>query len=463
MTDKPSLPTLPPPDTVPKARRKSIAGWVWLLILIAVAAGAYYFWPRGSNAAAGEATTKGGGGGKKGRGGNAPVVGAHARKGNIGVYVTGLGTVTPLHTVTIKSRVDGQLIKVNYSEGQLVHEGDPLIEIDPRPYQVALDQATGQKMRDEATLNNAKVDQARYETLLSQNAIPEQQLATQKALVQQLTGTVKADEALIDSAKLNLIYCHITAPLTGRIGLRLVDPGNIVHASDANGLLVITQVQPISVVFPIVEDKLPDVLHRWHAGAQLPVEIQDRAGQHKLADGVLRTVDNQIDPTTGMIRLRAETPNAGEVLFPDQFVNVKLLVQEKTGVTLVPSAAVQRTTSTTYVYLVKPDSTVTVRQVTLGVTEGEEVEILSGLEPGDTVVTAGVDRLVEGSKVNVQVPGEGGRGGRGGRGAKGGNAPGADAGPAPAGNTDAPTTSPADAQSGHRKGRGRGRGDTQGK
>jgi multidrug efflux system membrane fusion protein len=322
-------------------------------------------------------------------------------------------------------------MKLNYQEGELIHAGDPLIEIDTRPYQVQLDQATGQQMRDQALLDNANVDLARYQTLLQQNAIPEQTLATQKSLVAQLEGTVKSDQSQIDSAKLNLVYCHITAPITGRVGLRLVDPGNIVHASDSNGLLVITQVQPISVVFPVAEDSLPQVLKRWHAGQQLLVEVWDRANEHKLGTGTLKTVDNQIDPTTGMIRLRASFPNADESLFPDQFVNVRLLVQEKQGVTLVPAAAVQRTSTTTYVYLVKPDSSVTVRQLVEGVSEGDSTEVTSGLDPGDVVVMAGLDRLNEGTKVTVQYAAEGGGRGQGRGNAVGAGAPGSGGGPPP--------------------------------
>jgi multidrug efflux system membrane fusion protein len=408
MNEKTTLPTLPEEST-PKAQRKSKMGWVWFLVLVLAGAAAYYYWPKGTSAADG-ASSSGGTGSKKKGGGPTPVTAAKARRGNIGVYVTGLGTVTPLNTVTVKSRVDGQLMKVNYTEGQLVKKGDELIEIDPRPYQVALDMATGQQMRDQATLDNARLDLQRYETLWQQDAIQKQQLDTQKSLVDQLVGTIKADQSQIDAARLNLVYCHITAEITGRVGLRLVDPGNIVHATDSNGMLVITQVQPISVVFPVAEDSLPQVLTRWHAGQQLAAEVWDRAGEHKLGTGTLATVDNQIDPTTGMIRLRANFPNDNEVLFPDQFVNVRLLVQEKQGVTLIPSAAVQRTTTTTYVYLVKEDSTVTVRQIVGGVTEGEDMEIVSGLAPGDEVVMSGVDRLNEGSKVTVQIIGQGGRG-----------------------------------------------------
>jgi len=335
-----------------------------------------------------------------------PVVAAKSRKGDIGVYITGLGAVTPIYTVTVKSRVDGQLMKVLYKEGDIVHEGDLLVEIDPRPYQVQLTQAEGQLLKDQALLDNARIDLDRYQTLLAQNAIPEQQLATQKALVQQDEGTVKTDQGQIDSAKLNLVYCHITAPITGRVGLRLVDPGNIVHASDANGLLVITQIQPISVIFTIAEDQLPVVLQETRAGVRLGVDAYDREMKAKIAQGWVTTLDNQIDQTTGTVKIRASFDNKDNALFPNQFVNARLLVEEKHEVTLVPTAAVQRNSQTTYVFLVKPDSTVTVRPITIGTTEGEDAEVSSGLSPGEVVVMTGVDKLQEGSKVRVQMYGE---------------------------------------------------------
>jgi multidrug efflux system membrane fusion protein len=280
------------------------------------------------------------------------------------------------------------------------------VEIDPRPYQVQLTQAEGQLIRDQALLDNARIDLDRYQTLLTQNAVPEQQLATQKALVQQDEGAVKTDQGQIDSAKLNLVYCHITAPITGRVGLRLVDPGNIVHAADTNGLLVITQIQPISVIFPIAEDQLPVVLQKMRAGERLGVDAYDRE-KKKLATGWLTTLDNQIDPTTGTVKIRATFDNKDNALFPNQFVNARLLVEVKHGVTLVHTAAVQRNSQITYVYLVKSDSTVTVRPITVGTTEGDDAEVSSGLAPGDVVVMTGVDKLQEGSKVRVQTYGEG--------------------------------------------------------
>jgi multidrug efflux system membrane fusion protein len=299
-------------------------------------------------------------------------------------------------------------MEIRYKEGDIVQKGASLVQIDPRPYQVQLEQAQGAQIRDQALLDNAKVDLNRYDGLLKQNAIPEQQYATQKALVAQYEGVVRADQGQIDSAKLNLVYCNITAPISGRIGLRLVDPGNIVHAADTTGLLVIAQIQPISVIFPVAEDQLPLILPRFRGGQKLRVDAWDRDQTHKLASGTLVTLDNQIDQTTGTVRLRADFPNADDALFPNQFVYARLLVQEKGGVTLLPTAAIQRTTTSTYVYLVKPDSTVTVREITVGTTEGDQSQILSGLQPGDAAVMTGVDKLNEGTKVSVQVQGQGG-------------------------------------------------------
>ncbi len=339
-----------------------------------------------------------------------PVVAIKVHRGNIGVYKSGLGEVTPIYTVTVKSRVDGQLMRVNFKEGDYVHEGDLLAEIDPRPFEVALEQAQGQLARDTALLHNALVDQKRYEGLLQQNAIPEQQVTTQDALVEQYQAVVKTDQAQIDSAKLNLVYCKIAAPITGRVGLRLVDPGNIIHASDANGLVVITQIEPMSVIFSLSEDDLPAVLEKTRKGASLKAEAWDREFKHRLATGILQTVDNEIDPTTGTVKLRANFDNRDSALFPNQFVNVRLLVEEKHDVNLLNTAAVQMSSNSNYVYLVKPDSTVTVRQISQGVVEGEDAEITSGLDPGDTVVMTGVDKLAEGSKVFAQISGQNGNG-----------------------------------------------------
>jgi membrane fusion protein, multidrug efflux system len=383
--------------------------WLWALILLAAATVTFALWPKSSSAKTAVEGKKGSAGGAA-----APVVGARAKTGDIGVYFTGLGSVTPIYTVTVKSRVDGELMEVRYHEGETVQKGDLLIQIDPRPYQVQLDQAEGQYAKDQAALANARVDLARYRTLVQQQAAPEQQLATQIAAVDQDVAVLKSDQAQIDSAKLNLLYCKITAPITGLVGLRLVDPGNIVHASDSNGLVVITQMEPISVLFTISEDQLPAVLQKLHAGQKLEVDAFDRQMQNKIAQGALTNTDNQIDQTTGTIRLRATFDNQGRTLFPNQFVNARLLVQEKHGVVLLPSAALQRTSTTTYVYLVQNEaqqdgqqaSTVTVRNVTVGTTEGDNSEITSGLQPADVVVLTGADKLQEGSKVTVQIPGE---------------------------------------------------------
>jgi multidrug efflux system membrane fusion protein len=331
-----------------------------------------------------------------------PVVAATARTGSIGVFYTGLGAVTPLATVTVRSRVDGQIMSVRYREGETVHKGDLLVAIDDGPYQAALTQAEGQLIRDQATLENARIDLARYQQLVPLKAVPEQQLATQQATVHQSEGVVKFDQGQIESARVNLAYTRIAAPVSGRVGLRLVDVGNIVHAADTNGLLVITQMNPISVIFTISEDQLQVVLGKVAARQTLEVDAYDRAAKTKLAQGSLSTLDNQVDPATGTLKLRATFENAKGTLFPNQFVNARLLVQEKRGVTLLPTAAVQRNAQATYVYLVKPDSTVTVRPITIGTTEGDDSEIVSGLAPGDVVVATGVDKLQEGSRVSAR-------------------------------------------------------------
>ena len=375
--------------------------WVWLLALAVLGYGAYRV---RKGMLANQATTAAQGVNLRSL--SVPVVAAKTRKGDIGVYYTGLGAVTPIYTVTIRSQISGYLMQVLYKEGQIVNKGDALAEIDPRPYQVMLEQAQAGLARDQATLENAKVDLKRYQVLTPLKAVPEQQLATQEATVKQDEGIAQTDQAQIDNAKLDLIYCHITAPITGRVGLRLVDPGNYVTANDATGLVVITQIEPISVIFPLSEDQLPAILAKMHAGARLKVEAYDREMKTKIAQGWLSTIDNQIDPTTGTVKLRANFDNQDGSLFPNQFVNVRLLVEEKQGVTLMPTAAVQRNSQTTYVFLVKPDSTVTVRPITIGTTEGDDAEISSGLSPGDVIVMTGVDKLQEGSKVRVQMYGE---------------------------------------------------------
>jgi multidrug efflux system membrane fusion protein len=408
MNKESTTPTEVRPEARPASARPRTAGhpWLWLPVLAILGAGAWYLWPKAGallNATpAADAKAA-----KKGGSPVVPVVAAKAWKGDIGVYITSaVSSVTPIYTVTIKSRVDGQLMAVHYKEGDMVRKDDLLLEIDPRPYQVMLEQAEGQMARDQAVLANARVDLDRYTKLLAQNAIQEQVLATQKATVAQAEGVIKSDQAAIDNAKLDLVYCNIQAPITGRVGLRLVDPGNIVHAADTNGLLVITQIQPISVIFTVAEDDLQRVLRKMAAGEHLTAEAFDRADATKIATGTLVTVDNQIDPTTGTLRLRATFDNADSQLFPNQFVNIHLLIETKRGVTLAPSAVIQRTTNSMYVFAVKSDNTVTVRQITTGVTEGDNTEITSGVSPGDTLVMTGVDKLAEGTRVSVQLTGD---------------------------------------------------------
>jgi membrane fusion protein, multidrug efflux system len=371
---------------------------MWVLVLCIVGAAAYFLYPKFVGTA--EAQSQG----KKAdkRGGVVPVVAATSRQGDMPVYLGGLGSVTAFNTVTVRSRVDGQIVKIAFTEGQLVKEGDLLVEIDPRPFQVMLEQAEAQKARDVALLQNAVLDQERYKVLFAQQAIPKQQLDTQLSTVAQSEATIKSDQAAIDNAKLQLVYSKITSPLTGRIGLRLVDQGNIIHATDVNGLVVITQLQPIAVIFNIAEDSLPEVRKKM-ANGTLRVDAYDRDLKKKLAQGQLLTIDNQIDQSTGTVRFKAQFENTDNSLFPNQFVNARLLLDTRHNAVIIPTAAIQRSSQSAFVYVIKPDNTAEVRNIVSTLTEGDEAAVDSGLATGEIVVIDGVDKLQQGTKVSVRM------------------------------------------------------------
>jgi multidrug efflux system membrane fusion protein len=398
-------------SAAPPAKAKS-RWWLWIVILAVVAIGIWYY--RGhSTSEAGATAAPGGGKGKGGAGAagmTVPVVIATAQKGDLPVYLIGLGSVAAFNTVTVRSRVDGQIVKVNFTEGQFVHAGDALIEIDPRPYQVLLEQAEGQLAKDQAQLHDVQVDFERFTLLFNEGVIPKQQVDTQQAQVGQFQGAIKTDQATIDNAKLQLVYAHITAPISGRVGLRLVDQGNIVHASDTTGLLVITQLQPISVIFTLPQDQLQQVLVKLRGGGQLPVEAYDRDDITKITDGKLATIDNQIDPTTGTYKLKSIFSNEKNVLFPNQFVNVHMLVDTKRNLVIVPAAAIQRGPQGTYVYVVSGGDIVNIRTVTVAQTTGNNIGISSGINPGDVVVIDGQDKLQDNSKVATSTSPTGGAG-----------------------------------------------------
>jgi len=383
---------LPPP-----ARKRSWRRLLWLLALALAGYYGYRYYQQRQEAQAAAQRQQAERAARR----MVPVAAVAARTGDLPVYLRGLGTVTAYITVNVKSRVDGPIVAVNFAEGQNVKQGQQLLEIDPRPYQVLLQQAQGNLARDEAQLKDAQTNLARYQALWEAQVIAKQQLDTQASQVGQFEGVIAVDKANIANAELNLSFTKVTAPLSGRIGLRQVDVGNIVHASDPNPLAVITQVEPISVIFTIPADNLPLVLAKLRAGAKLEVDAYDRADRVRIATGTLETPDNQIDPSTGTSRLKAIFQNQDGVLFPQQFVNSRLLLEIRHNVIIIPAAAVQRGPQGTYVYIVQ-NGAVVMRPVTTGITEGTEIEITSGLKPGEVVVTDGQDKLQEGSKVEVR-------------------------------------------------------------
>ena len=381
--------------------------WVWILALaVLVGLGIWYFrGPRSNTEAQGPAAPGGAskGQGRQGAGAGGfvvPVVVATAQRGDLPVYFDGLGTVTAFNTVTVHSRVDGQITKINFQEGQFVHQGESLLEIDARPYQVQLEQAEGQLAKDQAQLRDVQVNYERFQLLYKEGVIPKQQLDTQGAQVGQFEGSIKADQGTIDSAKLQLVYSHVIAPISGRIGLRLVDIGNIVHASDTGGLLVITQLQPIAVIFSLPQDQLPQVASKLRNGEQLIVDAFDRDDTTKIESGKLLTIDNQIDTTTGTYKLKAVFNNDRNLLFPNQFVNVHLLADVKKDLVIVPASAIQRGPQGTYVYVVQTGKTAKIQTVTIALTTANSVGLSAGLNAGEVVVVDGQDKLQDGSQVN---------------------------------------------------------------
>lgn len=412
MSLEPQLGTPSPLDpknhsSQPTAPQTSKSGWKcavkWIVFLLIVVLILVFTW---RHFHAGKEAGQAGGQGKRGGGKNQvmPVQVKTLTSGDLNIYIDALGSVVPRSSVIVHPRVDGELISVNFTEGQNVQKGDLLLQIDPRPYQVALTQAEGQLAKDQAALLSARQDLSRYQSLIKEGSISKQQLDQQTALVNQAEGTVKSDQGQVSGARLNLSYCQVRAPVSGRLGLRQVDVGNIVRASDANGVVVINQFQPIDVSYAIPEDQVQSVLKQVHAGKTLAVSALDRAQKNVLDTGKFRSLDNQIDPTTGTLKFKAEFANQANNLFPNQFVNVRMLVETQKNVTLLPSAAIQRGVNGTFVYVVNSDSTVNARPITLGAIDGDNTAALSGVNVGERVVLDGADKLKDGGKVKVIDP-----------------------------------------------------------
>lgn len=398
VTSEPSTSQSAPPEESHRGR------WlIFLAILLVVAGAAYFFHER---SAAQSKNQKPGG---RGFGDHpVPATTAPASQGDMGVYVEALGTVTPVYTVNMYSRVQGEVMAVHYREGQMVRKGDPLVDIDPRPYQAALTQAEGQLQRDKALLEEASIDLKRYQTALARNAIAQQTVADQEQVVHQDEGVVKNDEGLVESAKVNLMYCHISSPIDGRVGLRLIDPGNIVQANSTTALVVVTQLVPITIIFSVAEDYLPQIQAGSKHGQKMAVDALDRAQEKVIATGTLDSVDNQIDVTTGTVKLRAMFPNKDFALFPNQFVNAKLLLNTLKGATLVPTQAIQQGAQGAFVYVVDSDGVAKVRNIQQGPNNGTATSV-QGVNPGEIVVTSGFDKIQDGSKVQTGPPGGGQR------------------------------------------------------
>lgn len=389
----------PPPDQRLGRKRH---WWIWFVVIIVAVGGVYFFFLRkGTGNEKAKPALPG-----------VPITAAAARAGDVGVYINALGTVTPVYTVTVTSRVQGEITNVYYREGQMVHKGDPLLDIDPRPYQAALTQAEGQLAHDQAVLGEARIDLDRYQAAFSRNAIAKQQLDDQRQTVLQQEGTVKNDEGALANARVNLVYTHITSPIDGRAGLRLVDPGNIVQANSSTALVIIMQIQPITVIFSIAEDYLPQIQSQLRQGHKMTVDAFDRDQQTKIATGSLLTLDNQIDTTTGTVKAKAIFPNKDSSLFPNQFVNVRLLVETQHNATLVPTAAIQRNAQGAFVYVVKSDQTASMHAVTPGTSDGNSTAV-EGVTPGEVVAISGFDKLQDGAKVAVRT-GKGGQAGQAG-------------------------------------------------